>query len=356
MKLFRRIIVLIVISLLVQSGVLLYIDRFYLSNETNIKSVKVTKTAKPKKIEVQVPIPDDAKNVTTSYDSKYIAYSQGDSVKIFNTTAEANPITISPESGANVSYYKWLPDRNMILEGEKSSTDEGSMIRFYSFDVDKNKKVVIRDNHNNRDTDIYINSKFDVTDLELSTLTTMFYIKINRGGNSSGIYVIDINSQLDTISNNKVIGNMLITRLDDKLIYENLINPKEPKIMFTDSASTINQTISIDGVSVPNLLGIDKDDNIYIGQSENDKISKIFFGQRTDDTSKWKSVNLSQPVDKQDIYITAAGKIYTNDNLKGIVTDVSSGIKTTYKGGFLQLYDGGIASKSDGKLVKTNLK
>lgn len=189
----------------------------------------------------------------------------------------------------------------------------------------------------------------------MSSVTNVFYIKINRGG-TSGIYVIDIMSQLQTIFKNKAIGEMLITRLDDKLVYESILNSKEPKIMVTDSSNTIDKTIEISGVSIPSLLGIDTNDNIYIGDVENNKINKIFYGQMSDDTSKWKSLSLPTPSAKEDINVTANGKIYVNDNLSGVITEVSSGIKTSYKGQFIQLYNGGIASKSDGKLVKTILK
>lgn len=55
------------------------------------------------------------------------------------------------------------------------------------------------------------------------------------------------------------------------------------------------------------------------------------------------------------MFVMPSGKIYINDNLKGIVTEITSGKQYVYKGNFVQIYEGGIASINDGKLQKVTL-
>jgi hypothetical protein len=82
----------------------------------------------------------------------------------------------------------------------------------------------------------------------------------------------------------------------------------------------------------------------------------VYYGTIEKSTSEWKSIELHESIDKDDIYISKKGQILLNDNLKGIVKNASSGKETAYRGKFLQIYDDGVASISEGKLQKTDLR
>jgi hypothetical protein len=103
------------------------------------------------------------------------------------------------------------------------------------------------------------------------------------------------------------------------------------------------------------LIAADEEDKLYIGSLEGEKVKKIYYGLVKESTDKWKSVDLNIPAEKKDIYVSPEGNIYVNNNLKGVVTDITTQKETVYKGKFLQMYNGGIASISEGKLVKVNL-
>ena len=154
-------------------------------------------------------------------------------------------------------------------------------------------------------------------------------------------------TKASTISN--FVGNIASVRHEDKLVYEDLTYNK---VYITNISNTIN----IKGVSKLALLSVDSDDNIYLGQLESDKVIKVFSGVLKDATSNWKITELKEPVNTQDIYISFNGDMYINDNLMGIITQVSTGNTMNYQGKFLSMYEGGIASISQGKLIRTSLK
>lgn len=350
MKHIKKISIWILISLFVQSSVLYYLDRFYFVNEKTFGDKVVTKP-QPTDKKIEIKIPDDAKDTIFSYEGKYMSYFQGTNIKVVNTTTgEIKDVTAQENS--KISFYKWLPDRNLIIMAEKHSSKQGDAFSLYTYDVTKDAKKLIRDEQNNRETEIPATDKeSEVEDIELSTMTNLIYVKVSLKGNRNTIYSMDVMAAMEKVktSNSYFIGKLLITRLDDKLIYEDLNSPKAPKIYVKGNQNPI----TIKNVNMPCIIGADKSDNLYIGQVEGDKVKKIYYGGIKDSTDKWKSVELKTPVDKKNIFISTDGNIYVNDNLKGEVTEILSDKSVSYEGEFLSLYDKGITSKNDGILVKT---
>ncbi len=119
MKKFKRVAAWILVSLVLQSAVLLYLDKFYFVTESNFKTKKIeTPTAKPQKSDVQIKIPDSAKQVSISYDGKFAAYYEGDVLEVVNTVT-GNKNQVSFDKDEKVSFYKWLPDINSMIIAEK---------------------------------------------------------------------------------------------------------------------------------------------------------------------------------------------------------------------------------------------
>ena len=190
----------------------------------------------------------------------------------------------------------------------------------------------------------------EVEDIQASTLTNVIYVKVARSGGKSSIYWINIMNEMKKINTKAyLVGETAILYHEDKLLYEDATYHKI-------YATNMEDSIDIDGVKDPRLLGVDSDDNAYIGSMENGKITKIYYGLLENPTSKWNVIHLSGPVDKNNIYISEQGKVMINDNLKGTIKEVSTGKETSYKGKFLQVYSTGVASIKDGKLIKTNFK
>lgn len=342
MKNVKRIITWIVLSLLIQFTVFFYIDKYYLATNTTIKLKKIENKNLDKKPDAEVKIPESAENISVSFDGKYVAYYDGDKLQVVNTkTGEIRDISFN--EGVKVSYYKWLSDRNRMLIGEKHNTDGSYGFKLSYYDVDKNTKEEIKDL-------TWADENSEVEDIQASTLTNVIYVKVARSGGKSRIYWINIMNEMKKINTKAyLVGETAIQYHEDKLLYEDATYHKI-------YATNMEDSIDINGVKDPRLLGVDSDDNVYIGSMENGKIAKIYYGLLENPTSKWNVIPLSGSVDKNNIYISEQGKIMINDNLKGTIREVSTGKETSYKGKFLQVYSTGVASIKDGKLIKTNFK
>ena len=241
------------------------------------------------------------------------------------------------DEGSKISFYKWLPDRNRMLLVEKKSYDESSNLILYSYDVSKGEKVKIKDLD-------WGDTKSEVEDIQLSTLTGVTYVKVSNKGERSSIYRIDRMGSMtktDTIPN--FVSNIALLRHEDKLVYEGLVYNK---IYATGS----DEAISVEGVDKLTLIGTDDDDNVYLGELKDKLISKIYYGKTSDNTEDWKVIDLQVPSEKNDLFVSSDGKVYQNDSLKGVVKEINSGTQTSYQGKLLQLYTKGIVSLVNNKI------
>ena len=343
MKGFKKIIVWVCISLLLQSAGMIYLNNYlFKAGSGKIVTVKIVKNETPVNKNVEIKIPDNVKHINNSFDGKYLSYYEGDILKIVNTkTGSVKDIEYG--DGIKVSYYKWLSDRNRMLIAEKHTTKNRVSFKLAYYDVDKDTKEEIKEL-------TWADTKSEVEDIQASTLTNLIYVKVAQSGKRSSIYWINIMKEMKTVETKSyVIGSIRVLPHDDKIVYEDLAYNKI-------YATGVTKAIAIQGVNKPNLLDVDGNDVIYIGAEEKEKITAIYSGTLKQNTSEWKKNVLSQPVDRKDIYISQEGNIYLNDNLKGVVTELITGKKTSYEGIFLQMYSEGIMTSRDKKLVKTSYK
>lgn len=339
MRVFRIVLSWAVISLVVQFLGFYYVNNYFLASNTDIKSTKVT-SREDEKSDVEVSIPYDAQNIKVSFDGRYASYYNEGMLEVVDTS-NGKEKQVKLSSGYKLSYYKWLPDRNRILIAEKTDTDGSADFKLEYFDIDKGIKENIK-----KMNDFIENTK--IVDIQESPLTNVIYIKMQYDGNRTSIYRVNIMSELQKISTNSyAIGDMGVLSLKDKLVYEDNVYHK---IYITGEDEPMN----ISKVKNPVWIGIDNDDKVYIGDMKNDdKVGSIYYGKIEDDPEQYKKVDLRQDIDKKDIYISDSGRIYVNDNLKGIVEDVLNGKQYVYHGKFVQLYNKGIVSIVDGKVSKT---
>lgn len=341
MKVLKKVVLWVIISLTLQLSGLFYANKYILTSDTSPIKTKKIANKTTKSPEIKVDIPDDAKNISLSYDGRFVAYYQDEDLKVIDTK-NAQEKNVDFGDDVQVSFYKWLSDRNRMLIAEKSNSKFASNFKLAYYDVDKNVKEDVKDLD-------WADKKSEVADIQASPLTNVIYVKVANGGERSSIYWVNIMKELKKVETKAyVIGKIRIIPHEDKLVYEDLTYHK---IYATDQ----EQSIDVNGVNNPSLLGIDDNDTIYIGESDGDKVSKIFYGGIKEDTSTFNSINLNGSVDKDDIYVNSEGNVYINDNFKGIMTELKSGKQYKYPGTFVQIYENGIASVSDGKLVKTSI-
>lgn len=321
---------------MLQCGGLFYVNNYYLSDSTNITIQKVTNSSNKKDAEVNIPT--GATNVNVSYNGRYISYYVNEVLKVINTkTGEEKSVEFG--SGVKVSYYTWMPDRNRMLIAEKISSGSSNKFELAYYDVDKDSKDKI--------TDLtWADKKAEVSQIQASPLTNVICIKISLSGNRNSIYWINIMKQMKKIDTNAyVIGNIRLIPHEDKLFYEDLTYNK---IYVTGQSAPI----SIPGTSNICLIATDYNDNVYLGNNANGKVSKIYY-KAVNSKENFSELNIGSEVDKSDIFVSSKGKIYVNDNLKGTVKELSSGKEYNYTGNFVQIFEDGIVSLSDNKVVKT---
>ncbi|HBC95318.1 MAG TPA: hypothetical protein DC034_00795 [Clostridium sp.] len=341
MKVFKRVIAWMSISLAIQFAGLFYINNYFLSSQTEIKAKKVLKS-EPKREDTTVKIPQDAKNISVSFDGRYVAYYQENALKIVDSKT-GDEKNVEFKDGVKVSFYKWLKDRNRMLIAEKhDSKYDGSKFNLSYYEVDKDIKENIKEL-------TCPDEKAQIDDIQESPFTNVIYVKIQNRGRRTSIYRINIMKEMQKVyTKSYMIDKMGILYLDDKLIYEDSIYHN---IYVTGRQNPID----IKGVQNPRWIGVDENDKIYIGDENDGKISNIYYGSLNAGENGYQNVNLSQPVNRNDIFLMPSGKLYINNNLKGVVTDAATGKQYTYKGNFVQMFEGGIASISNGRLEKLPL-
>lgn len=330
------------ISIAVQFSILFYLDQFYLRPEKKFQTHKVVcKVTKNEKVTIMVP--QDAQKVSVSFDGKYLSYFEKNNINIINTE-DGKLKVVSADSGNMISTYKWLPDRHRLFIAERpiGGTESDLVLNYYDYAKDIKNRI---------EKVTYRGSQSDIQDIEIAPVTNVIYMKVYRNETKSDIYssnaMNDIN-RLKTATNN--IGSMKTLTHKDRLIYEDKMRNK----VYVSGENTL---IKINGADSLRILGVDNQDNVYLGNTSNSRIDKIFFGSVENNTAKqWTQINLADSYDINDIFVTSEGNIYLNYNTKGYVKNLKSDSITKYKGSLILMSDSGVFSNDNGKLEKNIYK
>jgi hypothetical protein len=336
MKWMKRISIWIIISLSIQGLVLFYLNQYFSTVDSKVVSKKVEDDKSDKVENIDITVPANAEKILVSYDANYLSYYENEILRIANCK-DGSIKNIEVEEGKKISFYEWLPDRNRMLFIEEKSNDESSDIVLYSYDVSKGEKVKIKDLEWN-------DTKSQVEDIQVSTLTGVTYVKGSNRDGVSSIYRFDrmgTMTKINTIP--KFVSNIELLRREDKLVYEGLVYNS---IYVTGR----EEAITIKDVNKLTLIGTDDDDNVYFGELKDNLTSKIYYGQISEDTDEWKGIDLQNSSEKKDLFVSSVGKVYQNDSLRGVVKELKSGILTSYKGKLLQLYTKGIVTLVGNKI------
>ena len=342
MKLYKKIIAWAILSIILQIGGLFVLDNFVFKHSSKFKSNKID-IEKQNTKDINVIIPNGAENVNISYNGKYLTYYENDTLYI-EESKTGTKTEVKTEDNGEILYYKWLSDRDRLIIAEKVVKDGETVIQLITYSP-KDSSVS------------YVTSICDYEDdmkvmkITESTFTSVYYVDIYRGGLKSMVYRIDINNDKSRVSlQASVLGNMQVIPHVDRLVYEDEINNK----FYVTSP---NKQLTFNSNKNLTLLGIDRNDVIYIGELNGEKISSIIYGKVDEDTSSWKTVNLEAVVNRKDIYFNNESEILINDNLKGAVKNLTTGLEVEYEGKLVQIKEDFIATTdSAGKLVYTTLK
>lgn len=341
MKLYKKIIAWAILSVILQIGGLFILDNFVFKHSSNFQSKKID-IEKNNTEDINATIPTGAVNVNISYNGKYLTYYENDTLYI-EESKTGTKTEVKTEDNGDILYYKWLSDRDRIIIAEKVIKDGSNVIQLITYSPKDSSISYVTDICDYEDD-------MEVMKITESTFTSVYYVDIYKGGLKSIVYRVDINNDKSKVSlQASVLGNMQVIPHVDRLVYEDEINNK----FYVTSP---NKQLSFNSNKNLTLLGIDRNDVIYIGELNGEKISSIIYGKVDEDTSSWKTITLDAVVNKDDLYFNNNSEILINDNLKGAVKNLTTGVEVEYEGKLIQIKEDFIATTdNNGKLVYTSL-
>lgn len=351
-KKFRRLLAGTILSFLVQTTILYYLNNFYFTNNTKFtfKQVNLNPVISSN---LEIKLDSDAENINLSPSGRYCSYYSDKKLSIISLV-DGSKNSLNLDKDLEDYNFRWHNTEDKIIMSEKTMENNKKGIKIYTYSTRNNSKQEAL-NYNN-ESEIYRLpvSNAIVTGIELNTMNTIMYLKVLSPTGKNYLERLDISGGISKLRINTTnVGKFFVLKQKDELIYEDL---NDNKIHMTNKSK--NREININGCENLKLLYVDKGDAAFIGELENDMITKI-FRKSFDETSKentWARLSFENPISKDNLHILNSGKVYVIDNLKGTVKNIQNKTKVTFKGEFITMNDSGILSSYRENLIVTPLK
>ncbi|HOV27931.1 MAG TPA: hypothetical protein PK566_16430 [Pseudobacteroides sp.] len=337
MKLIKRVYKWIVFSIIMQILVLAYFNYDFLLEDHEIKATSYeisdgTIDKKRKSIEIQ----QGATQLRVSHDGYHAAWLLKGKIHVYDLTNKKLKDTIEDESG-DINYYRWLPDRNIIIYS--ISVHQSGKVNVLTKDIDTG-------NVHSYPTISGLAKNSEVKHIELSPLTNVVYVKIQTSSTKARIYKYDIMDNLSYIMLFGSSSKISEANLTDKLFYED----ENGGIMQWDGKRKSKSRINISGKA--SLIGVDSNDNLYIGKRDaSGKINKLLYKEQDKQSgSEWNEINLKTPCDENDI-IVKMNEVYLVNRSNEVVINLKDDTEIKYYGEFIEILDNYIVYSKDEELI-----
>lgn len=335
MKKVRRISRWILLSLFVQILFLSYLDFIYLPQQSHV-SVSAFEEWDPES-ERKFKIAMEAVAVKVSFNGAYAGYTVKDQLFLMDTKNSKMLKTIDCGEISD-NYFRWLPDRNMVIYSLYTKGSDKIEIATYDMDsgVERRYPAI---------TGVAKDS--GVMDIELSTLTNVVYVRIKSGEAKTMVYKYDIMDKLDWVMNLSPDRNLAELRYSDKVIYEN------EKNMLSVKDNQGSSMLSSLGKAV--LLGVGSDDTVYAGAVNSEGlISKIFYGPLEELKAKqWTELDVDGDMRIEDIVIHSKLGVYMLVQDRHLLQGIGMDRQIRLPGDFIELHDRFVVTRT-GDWVQIN--
>lgn len=346
MKNLVRILVWTLVALVIQQSIFLYVENVYLASNVKIEAKKVEEKEIPKEKNLnEIDIKSGIGDVSLSSDGRFVAFIEGNKLKVLDSNDDSEK-EFQSENDGEVVFYKWLTNENSMIIIQKVQKNGDFYFEPVSFNARKGETRQLAD-FNLNEVKINIENKNDKIDsVVFSTATHSLYIKVQKKNGKSDLYYANVMNQLAEVRSNKDIGNIVVPTTSTNAVME-----------MGESTTILNSSgnIEIPNVQITKILGTDINDNVYFGEEVNNKIIKIYYTVLNDEKLQWHTLNLTKPVDKEDIIVDYSGKVYVNDKLSCSVLELTSKKTIKYKGQIVQSYSKGLISRDENKLMKNEI-
>lgn len=294
-----------------------------------------------KKSQVNLPS-GKAENIKVSFDASYIAYTSENGITIYS--ADENKIIKEISSGeSEPAFYKWLPDRDILVFSFKTVTS----VAISTFDAYNGIE------HDYPPLTRIVEGSW-AEDAALSVQTNVIYLKVQTAADSSAVYRYNIMDQLEYIFDVTPETVIVSMSSEDNLLYA---------APYADSVLVIRNGVrytyeSAYFESPIALLGRDYDDVVYLAEKDGDgKISIIKSGTVNNILKgNFTDYELPSPAEPREIFMAVDESIYRVDAAAKIVFDIRSDMSTAYKGDFIDVTSDYVISFQSGAIRFTYKK
>lgn len=342
MKRLKKIIAWAMLSIILQVSCLYVLNNFVFKHTSEFQSKKL-EVKKSTTKEIKATISTNAKDVSISYNGKYLSYKEDEKLYLQDSKTGTSTM-VKTENEGTILYYDWLPERDILVIAEKVEKDGKSKIQIITYNAINSSETLVKEMCTYQEN-------MKVKKISASIFTGVYYVDIDKGGSKDVVYRIDRNNDMEEVNlKTYILGNIQVIPHADRLIYAD-------KIKGTFYVTAPNKQLNFDSNKKVELLGIDRNDVVYMGELSGEKIASITYGKVDEETSNWKKVTLDSVVNVKDIYFNNKSEILINDNLKGSIKNLTTGNEVEYEGKLIQIKEDFIAAMdNDGKLVYKNLK
>lgn len=337
MKKLKRIYGWILLSIMLQTAVLAYVNYVYLPGRGAFRATAYETQAVAVKNR-SYKLPDDASGIKVSFNGLHIAYMLDGRLEIVDTDSKKVIKKLNPPGGT-FSYYRWLPDREMLIYTIKEPEGKDGRVRISTYDIGPELDRSYPDIKN-------LPKDSAVIDLQLSPLTNIVYPMIQTSDTRVRIYQFDIMDDLELIM--KADLGMIIreTMYDDNLIYQTVGG----KIIVRNGRTGKKTGLPVKEAVL--LLAVDDMDFIYAAATdEAGKVTAIHYGKLGQKAEEWTSAKPSRTAAVQDIFITPLGEVYTADRHGKTIRDLKDGSSVEYQGELLTVTDNYVVATDGNKLT-----
>ncbi len=332
----------ILLSVMMQVAVLSFLNS-YVSRSGEFKFQSIDLSGEEIDNTIETEIPSNVRDIKMSHDGTYIAYMQDGKLVIHDLLAEQAVKTIDGGDGT-ISYYEWLPDRNMVIYAIDVSTQYSGRIQLntYEVDTDIEREYPVLKN---------LSKPCKVDAIELSTFTKVLYVKISNNSGRAVIYKFNIMNNLFWVMETSSETVIYEANLSDILFYQN----EKFEIAYRDGSNGSRKSLGFKGKTM--LLSVDAEDTVFVGRLNDDnRITAITRGKIEEPEDSWRTETLEEPVSRNQVYITSNGTVYISSSDGKSIYNLDDGEKIELRGKIVDIVNGYIASKDGNTLVIRELK
>jgi len=288
-----------------------------------------------------IRLPKGAGDVKVSRDGLYAAYRLYDDLYIV-VSGSGKTIKVPDENGGELTFFRWLPDRDMLVYSKKEPGGKEGRVCICTYDINSEllrSYPVIKG----------LPEGAEITGIELSPLTNVVYVGIKVSDDRLNIYKFDIMDNLHFVMTTGT-GTVYRTNMySDYLVYQ----ADDGGIMLRNGNSGNIAGIPVEDANL--LLAVDDKDYIYAAACEGGNITRIYRGKAGQEVEDWACIELDKPCGTADVLISPDGLIYTVDVGESKVVNIENGTATGYEGELLELTRDYAVSVKNGRLVMTVL-